>query len=390
MTKSEYMERIQKKADASKADLSKRVKIRRGVFASVLCLGSAAVCLVGGQQSDILAEENYTRFVESPAVVQLENLDYKDTFDIWNGTVIGNDVNCLLSGGEIYARGDLVITPKNSEETGIRKGTSDTTVFGGRASYINVWGNTVVYRSEARNLMAYDMGRKTTKTIRGGNVGEVFVSEGKIYYTSISDRRLNAIEMNGSGVTTIIDTPVDTFAVLGDTILYRDFQSNLICYTISTGSSESFGQGVERFFIAGDIIIESGNKIYKTDSEGRNPSVIYESGDDSMRLVGVAGQLLLIQEGGKLRSMNRIDGSFSNILKSEYTLYRSLCVDDNTLYAIAYKDADAAVVSTYLLAVDLSKDGAFEATEIVEKVEETPTEQSEEKAEVTEEVATNG
>ena len=299
-------------------------------------------------------------------------------------------MNCLLTGGEIYARGNLTIMPKNREETEIRKGSSDATVLNTRASYINVWENTVVYRDEARNLVAYDMVRNTSKTLRRGNVGEVFVSEGKIYYTTISDRSLNAVEMNGSGVTKIIDSPVDTFVVLGDSILYRDFQNALTCYTISTESSESFGKGVERFFIAGSIIMESGNKIYKADSEGRNPHVIYESSDDTMRVVGVTGQLLLIQEDGKLRSLNRSDGSFADILESEYSLYQSLCVNSDILYAIARKDTDKTAVSTYLLSVDLTKSGSSEATEIAEKVEETPEEQVEGEEEATEEVAANG
>lgn len=338
MTKGEYLGSVQKKADKATAAFSKKGILRKALVTGVLCLGTAIICLVGASLSDQAIENDYTRFVEDSSSVKLENLGYKDTYEIWNAKSIGNDVNCLLSGGEIYSHDGLVVMPKGDRTSEI---LMDSRAYGSLqtgASYINVWDDSIIYRSGDRALIAYDLSSRTSRTLRPNGVGEVFVSEGTIYFVDLGkNRNIYAGDTEGSDILPIIESPVDTFIVLGDTIVYRDFENVLHSYSTVNASDVVLGRGVERFFLAsGGLVIESGDKIYQADSLGRNPQEIYASDNDSMRLAGAYGQMVFIQEDSKLYALKGEE--HREIIGDEYALYASLCVDGDTLKLVAYQD----------------------------------------------------
>ena len=54
----------------------------------------------------------YEEYLNDSQNIDFEYLRYEDTFSRWNNNDIGNDVNVLLSGGKLYSKDSLSITPK--------------------------------------------------------------------------------------------------------------------------------------------------------------------------------------------------------------------------------------------------------------------------------------
>ncbi len=364
MTKGEHLNALKKKADKATASFSKKSVLRKRIMAGVLVLGSAIICLIGSGQTKAGLERNYQQMLEGNNLVSLEDLDYKDTFTLWNESAIGNDVNTLLSGGKMYLRDGISVLPNaGMEKLTVSKESIAVGSISGESSFINVWRDAIYYRDDStRNIYKFDLGSSKNAVLLKSNVGEVFVSEDQIFYTDLSaGNRLYTVALDGKQPVLIIDAPVDQFVVLGDSIVYRSFDNTLNEMTRSTGTVQTIGRGVERFFFDGGLVIESDDTIYRAKPNGTKPVKLYTASDDTMRLIGAKEDAVFFQENGKLFMQNSEEKA--ELISNAYRVYTSLLVEDDSLFVVAYSDDTAKLANGEIIQVKIDLRGDDNGTE---------------------------
>lgn len=343
MTKREHLIELREKADKASAFQSKQGTLRRYIVLAVLCLGTVSVCLAGLGRTKALQEEQVREVLADPTRASLETIQYGDTFSVWNETVNGADLNTLLGGGMLYSRDGVRVLPNETMDAYIV--TRDGAELGrikDRISYINVWKETVIYRSEkTHQIRAFDWKKKKTVTLIDENVGEVFVSGDQIYYTDLAkNSRLFAAGLDGKNPSAVIDVPVSEFAVLGDSILYLGYDHVFSRYLRSSGSTEALDHGIERFYYCDGWVMEAGDTIYRTEADGTKPETLYTSRDEGMRLVGAANGFVFFEEAGRLKTF--LGGEPFDLLSKEFQEHRSVLIENGNLYVLALSDEPSA------------------------------------------------
>lgn len=361
MTKNEFLANLKKQADRADAYHSRKGRIRRLVIIGILVIGSAVSVLIGMSSTKSGKTKMYDAYIEDHSAINYEYLNYLDTFDIWNNTDIGNDVNNLLSGGKVYSRSDLSILPDNEGNYSIIKNGSSIVSLGQGISYINVVEKTVFYREDStRNLLAVKIGSAQPKVLVKGNVGEVFAYGGRIYYIDIKSGSLMSVDPNGKDKQTVYQYPINTFAVCGSNIFVLDNNKRFgICHISEdgTGSFSSSVTNVERFFIDGEIYAESDETIFKFEPNGSNAEAIYQPENPDMRLAGVSDSVVFVQEAGKLYAL--VNGDKKLLVNEKHELYQSiLFVGSDQYYVVATKDSQKALAINELLKVSCTKSEA--------------------------------
>lgn len=362
MTKQEYLDSLQAKSNKALSSKTPSVQRRKKIVAGILVAGtlvSLGVGVVVTSGEKINAYSTYTEIAPgSPdALAPYEHLDYKDIFELWNAHDIGNDVNVLLSGGKIYARNGMTVLPtSDGKDTKITKATGDEKLLSGEVSSINVVNEKIYYRDDDRNIQEYDLATDQTNLIYDGNVGEVFVANGLVYCIDFdSNSSVISLDFQGQARTTIVDSPVASFAVCGDTIVYLDTNQSLYRLDLKSTSPVLIVNNIERFFLSERIYAESKNTIFSFSPTGNSSSKLYTSNDDSLRLVGVIDGSVFYQENGKLKYLT--GGESPTLASSQYKLYSSLTLNDQgILYVVAYDSGENGEVLKDVLELALKQD----------------------------------
>lgn len=365
MTKQEYLDNLRKNAGKALAANSPKVKRRRMIIAGVLAIGSIVGIGIGVAGTTNEKEKAYSAFVEelhsgSYASVPFEFLDYKDTFDLWNDYAVGNNVNVLLDGGEIYSKDGIEISPNDSgKTTRVQRGNSAPYIIDSKISYINVHDDAVFYRSDTdRHIYRLDLDSQRIDAVFEGNVGEVFVTNDTIYCVDFSqDSALISMDIQGDNQTVLVAEPVSSFLVCGETLLYLDTTQHLYSTAIGSGTSSLIVSDIERFFVDGLIYAESKNTLFRFTPTGGRAEEVYASENDTLRMVGVVDSVVFFQEDGELHSLT--DGLSNTISASQHDLYSCLMkCDDGSLKAVAYDKDDTGLVQTIVeFSVALNEEG---------------------------------
>ena len=337
MTNQEKLKKLQEQqeklsgVDPKAAKKAKRRKIVLGVLigGTILVTGAAAISSNSNHQSA------YEAYLNDPAAIQFDALDYEDTFDRWNQNDLGNDVNVLLSGGQIYSRGDMHISLAD-EGTGyiITSGEKKyvTTYF---MSYINAVGNVVYFRDDStKNICAYNLEDQKASVLVDGNVGEVFVYNGKIYYTNLDDgSKIYSCNLDASDNKVCVDLATNKFAICGNTAVVLGNDQSLKTYTMDSATVSTLASHIERFAIDKEIYCDSGNTILKFKPDGTDASEVLTS-DKTLQLVSVENDIVYYLENGSFKESSDPDGSID---KEAYEYIGSLVVDENgNITAIGY------------------------------------------------------
>ena len=250
---------------------------------------------IGTVFTSIDKSSQYEKVVKGEQV-KFKDLDYKDTFVIWNKRSVGNDVNVVLQGGKYLIKNNLKFSGIE-----VAKAEDKFTMIN-NASYLNSFNDEIVYRDDNdRHIYAFNTSSKQKRCIYAGNSGEVAVFDGIIYFIAYDENNsvyyLDNTKENKKKL--VINGPVKTFAVINDIFLYLNANQELYCMKLGSNSPEKLVGGVERFFLNGDIVVESQNKIVTFSPTGANSHMLYKSPKESMKLVGVDGDVLYIQEDDK-------------------------------------------------------------------------------------------
>lgn len=341
ITRQDYLNQLKDESDKTGDSKSKRM--RYWVVASIVMILTIAV-VGGGMYYAHMKEEVYLSFIsqnpDDPFQGSLiDLLSYKDTFEVWNERDTGNDVNILLSGGKCLLRGSMEIHPCE-DGSGIRivSGEEFSDVIG-PASYFNLQDTGLYYRDDSsRGIFRFDTESKQTTCLYNGNVGAMFVTGNKLYFTDYNENgSLMSMDFDGENKTLVIEHPISSFVICGDTVICLDNMQNLLTMNLSDLRPKVIADHVERFFVNGDLIVESDQIIFSVDLNGNDVVELYQSEDSSMRLVGVADDAILYQENGVLFGLE--NGSSEALIDCSYELYGSVCADkQGNLYCCVFSE----------------------------------------------------
>lgn len=318
-TKEERKTELQKQVKAAE-NLKNHKALARKAMYGIGILAVAGVISAGGMLvSSSSAKEAYQAMADG-GVVNYEFLDYEDTFDKWNSTALGNDINVLLSGGKVCLQEGgtaMAVKPKQGQAT----------VISG-ASYINKHGNEYIYRDDhSRKIIAINPQSHQKRVLFDGNAGEVVCEDDTGYFINLGDEgtiyRLNLKE--GNEPEKIIDKSVQSFASIGGSILYLTTDDGLYIMKHGEKVAKLLSQHVERFFVAGRILAESQDKIMSFTPLGNDAKLIYQSANKGMRMIGYQQGNIYIQEDGQLYELSSDEKKL--LIDVPHSLYGSLDID---------------------------------------------------------------
>lgn len=328
-SKQDYINALQSKVDKINQRKSKPAKVKRTIVVLIVALGTAASVLLGIRSTGSERDIAYAKYTTGEAAnldsaIPYSLLGYKDTFELWNSRDIGNDVNNLLSGGKVLIRDEVRIVPDEDGDCSSATLTNGEVItINGGADYINFYDGTVFYRNVTdRKLYTMNIETGDCKILLDGNIGEVFISEGSIYY--IDFQRNNSVFMASADFRDsqeVIDEPIASFVVCGQKLIYLTTNKSMRVYDLISGTTDSLVDNIERFFIGKHIYAESGNSLFSFTPEGQKGELVYKSEDDSIRLVGVLDSLIFYQENGLLECLE--DGQSHTVVNDNHSAYTS-------------------------------------------------------------------
>ena len=355
MTKTERLTNLQRKENRISASLSPKRRKRNLIVYAILIVGTVLSCIIGTTATSSQIEKQYRQAIENPSLISVDILDYKDIFDVWNREVCRNDINTLLSGGNIYIRNELMVLPSPSARNRYIVSNSGKKIgqINSNISSINLLEDSIYYKdNRTKQIMVFNLTTAKSSVFLAESVGSFLISSNKLYYTDLSkNSSLFSVGIGNVDVPILlVNGPIDQFVVLGESILFRGYDNVLYLLSTESNSMETVGKGIERFFLDGDLILESGNAIYKAKPNGTKPEKIYESNVESFNVVGAYSGMILYQEDGLLYQIKRT-GEIEAINTSAYSNYCSITINDGRLYALGIRD-------------ETSKEATFELVEL--------------------------
>lgn len=339
ITKAEYLSALQAEVVTTKQKREKSTK-RKRIIAMVLGFGTVAFIGLGSAGTSIERTNNFKRFSAGEISASFELLNSEGAFDIWNSQSLGNNINTILGGGKVYARGESTVLPAEEGYQVCVNGEINGFIPGD-ISYINVYENAIFYRDDlTRSICVYDMQSAMVTPVIDSNIGELLISDGRLYFVDRSDgSKLVSTTVVGEDRQVIVDKPVTSFAVCGDETVYLSTDQTLYRKNVSHESETTLMSNIERFFLNGNIVAESGDSVFQFTAERSNAALLYQSNDLGMQLVGACSSGFFVQDTGRLLFS---DGSTAFDLPiGSHRLYQSVAVDtDGTIYCIGVSAID--------------------------------------------------
>ena len=328
-TKAGYLESLQQKAEKIEDIRSHGMK-RMLVNGSKLFIVLAVATGIGTAVTS-MQESDAVKAFQANGTLPYEFMYADGTFAKWNDECVGNDINTLLTGGEIYVRDGMHIT-------GAQADPADGFLVLPGATYINKVGDNIIYRDDKdHHIYTFNPSTKAKAVLYEGNSGEVMCTQDSVYFIDY-DSNSSVMKLpltGGSDKATVVDEAVSSFAVCGDTILYIDALHRLDSREISGKAHKMLMTQVERFYLDGNVIAESKDKVVSFRPNGDTAHELYASSDKEMRMSGLAGGNLFIEENGSFLAVR--DGKATALDVPQGLMYSSITEDDaGTYYGICY------------------------------------------------------
>lgn len=328
-TKAGYLESLRQKVEKIEDIRSHGMK-HMLVNGAKLCIALAVAIGVGTAVTS-MQEGDAAKAFESNGKLSYEFMYVDGTFAKWNAEYVGNDINTLLTGGKVLVRDGMHITGAAADMA------SGFLVLPG-ASYINKAGDTIIFRDDNdRHIYTYNPSTKQKAVLYSGNSGEVICTKDSIYFIDYdSDSSVMKLPLaGGSDKSAVVSEEVSSFAVCGDTVLYINSAHNLYSQGLDDKSHKRLMSEVERFYLDGNIIAESQNKVVSFRPNGNKAYELYESLDKEMRMAGVIGDTLFIEASGSFLAVR--DGRSSALDAPQGAMYGSIARDAaGNYYGVCY------------------------------------------------------
>ena len=172
-----------------------------------------------------------------------------------------------------------------------------------------------------------DPATQKQRVIFDGNAGEVMCEGGYAYFVNFDARsHIYRVKLDEDGTPEeVIAKPVQSFASIGDSILYLTTEGSLYVKQKDEKVPSLICQHVERFFVAGRILAESQDAIMDFTPMGKDARLIYQGNNKDMRMVGAEPGTIYLQEEGKLYKLS--GGEKNAIVDTPHSLYGSLALN---------------------------------------------------------------
>ena len=318
-TKEEHLVELKRKVEEAEMLKNHKVMGVKLLYAAGLLIAAGIIASAGTVISSSSAQNVYQAVADGEPV-RYEFLNYENTFIKWNSTIPGNDVNVLLSGGKICQKDGMTATA-------IKIKQGQTVVIPG-ASYLNKQGNEFIYRDDhTRKVVAFDPISQKKRIVFDGNAGEVMCEGSYVYFVNYgANSHIYRLKLEEESTPEeIISKSVQSFASIGDSILYLTTDGNLYVQQYGKKGDCLICDHVERFFVAGRIFVESQDKIIDFTPLGKNARLIYQGISPDMRMVGVGDSCIYIQENGELYRLEA--GEKYALIDAPHSLYGSISLN---------------------------------------------------------------
>lgn len=324
ITKAEYLASLRSEAVATSKKREKATK-RKRLVSVVLGIGTIILIGLGVAGTSIERANNFKKFSAGEIAATFEMLNGSGVFSVWNEQNLGNDINTTLGGGKVLShQGVLVIPTADGNSVAVNGQASGT--IPGSISYINICDGTIYYRENAtRKICSYAPRSGIITTVVDTNAGELLVADGRLYYVDRSDNgKVISADTNGQDKQIAIDQPVTSFVVCGNDIIYLGADQTLYRKD-GMGSATTLMSNVERFFLNGNIVVESDGSVFQFTPERSNAILLHQSSATDMQLVGACADGVFIQESGELLFSD--GSSTATVANDAPMLYQSISLD---------------------------------------------------------------
>lgn len=332
-TKAEYLVSLQEKA--KKIGDIRLHGTKRLIINGVKLLVVFVIVTGIGTVISSMQENDAAKAFQNNGELSFEFLYHDGIFSQWNAESIGNDINTLLTGGKILVRDGVRVTGATVVKP------DDGFLIIQNASYLNKIGDFIIYRDDKdRHIYMVNLVTRQKTVLYAGNSGEVLCTKDNIYFIDYDcNSNIMKLSLDGNAPKKVmVNKFVTSFAVCGDTIIYIDSKQDLCSQKINGQSHKTLMSNVERFYINGNIIAESKNKVVSFRPNGNKAQMLYEDSDKEMQLAGIIGNHLFIESkgaflvvnGGKPTTLNIPQGRmYGSIVKDGVNNYYGICYENN-------------------------------------------------------------
>lgn len=260
-----YSSKISKKTSGIDAKAMLR-KTRRLIFFFIIISICLSGILIGVSVRTKSIEAQYQEYIKAPSQNALNNelLSYKDVYEQFETSFLGNQSCQSLMGGFFYEGADCSICPDDDGKKMIlRTDDKEITLCEGLASDINVKDGSVYFRKlNSRSISLFDSSTGKTTEMPIKNVGQFIICGDTLYYIDLATSSLMSVNIVTSKAEEIIHSGVTAFVVAGNNIIYLDSNHILYELNISEHTKITVGKNIAAFAYNGILRMQNNKKIY--------------------------------------------------------------------------------------------------------------------------------
>lgn len=140
---------------------------------------------------------------------------------------------------------------------------------GANTEYRNSIGEVEAWRDKKTGKLKVSASGKPIDT---GNVkvSEVIATEESVFFISEDNSFLYELQITDGNQVELVSEPVQSFGVIGNHLFVLKKDGVIQRYSLESGDSDDVVTNVQRFYVAGTLIVQNGTIIYSIDLDGQN------------------------------------------------------------------------------------------------------------------------
>lgn len=247
----------------------------------VLLVIAFVVSYLLGSKINTSASRKYLDTQEG-TITSITDLTYKNSYRIYEGQSLGNDINTSLNGGFTYVSQDLTVAPSSDgTQTIATTANSSFVLCDGIAKSISFYNGSIYFISPTHQLMSCDMsGTVAAVSEVPQPIRNAQIMDGILYFQTESNG-IERCNLETKETTTVTLDSVKSFACIGEDILYLTFSRDLkiLHHAAETDSSEgnTLAHNIDKFFYNGDVVAQNADKIISFEADGTHSKTLAES-----------------------------------------------------------------------------------------------------------------
>ena len=285
----------------------KRFKIKSIIFAVTFAVLVIGIYAIDATTRDTTHNELMNASTEDEDAMNglassLENLKYPDLLAKYESGYLGNKTTNALNYGFIAENQYGYTSIRKNGDVVFHDGKKTSTISPNDISQINITKDAIIYRGEDRKIYSCKHDGTDKKAIVYDKVGMVVVAGDYVYYVDYSKQNyLYRYSLTDEKTETVIESAVNKFIVVADSILFTDYSNNLFLQGIGSSVTSWSDSNVAKFYFNGEVYIQNNSEIIKFNVNNHFPETVVEGVDE---LLGVSEKCVYYTADGKLYSQN--------------------------------------------------------------------------------------